>query len=297
MVSAGNNTTDNLTVEDNGDNQTDYIIAVQITDNGIEFSDGFTGFCIDASKNIANMNSKFTSQNTRNDEIQNQIKLAIIECYKSGKENNIQNVIDQLINGNKDYDIVSSVLNSTENIGDTATLNINNTTEATFTFELLKPTDDGQSECLAYEVSFRTIESNDTLTAGNNETNTSENVTQNNISKNTTDLTNNNTAKQNNDSLKENATVNDTKKSNENQTAKNETNKTNTNQTNIVRDNETNITIINQNNTKIVNKTNDAPQNAPIQNTIMRTLGNPIFLLAIVIVIVAVVAIAMRRKG
>lgn len=296
IVSAGNNTTDNLTVEDVADNLTSYIIPSQITDNGIEFSDGFTGFCIDSSKNIANMDSKFTSQNTANDGIQNHVKLAIIECYKSGKESNIKNVIDQLVNGNKNYDIVPSVLSSAENIGDTATVNINNTTEATFTFELLKPADESQSECLAYKVSFETIESNDTLTAGSNETNTSENATQNNTSKNTTDLTNNTAAEQNNDSMKENATVNDTKMPNENQTAKNETNKTENNETDIVIDNETNITIIHQNNTKIINKTNEVPQNAPIQNTLMRTLGNPIFLLAIVIIIVAVVAVAIRRK-
>ena len=121
FVWADKNTTDNLTVENIEENMTDnnlseYIIPVHITDNGIEFSDGFIGFCIDSSKDVITVNDKFTSQNTRNDEIENNVKLAIIECYKAGKENDIQNVVSQILNGNKNYDIVDSVLNSGESV-------------------------------------------------------------------------------------------------------------------------------------------------------------------------------------
>ena len=309
MTSAANNTTtannitENSTVENIEDTLTDYIIAVHITDNGIEFSDGFTGFCIDSAKNIITSDDKFTSQNTGNDEIQNNVKLTIIECYKLGKQNDMQNAISQVLNGNKNNDIAASVLDSAENIGDTAVVKINNNTEATFTFELLKPVDDGKSECLAYKVSLNTIESNNILTADNETNDTAPQ--NNNITKNTTNennataenTTNNitkNTTNEKNASAKENKTNNDTKKSDTNQTTNNVTNK---NETNTLIVNKTNTTVINQNNTKIIEKTDDTPKNTNIQNIIARAVGNPLFLLMIVIVIIAIIAVVIRRKG
>ena len=285
FVWADKNTTDNLTVENIEENMTDnnlseYIIPVHITDNGIEFSDGFIGFCIDSSKDVITVNDKFTSQNTRNDEIENNVKLAIIECYKAGKENDIQNVVSQILNGNKNYDIVDSVLNSGESVNDAAVVKINNTTEATFTFELLKPTDDSKSDCLAYTVSLKTVDSNDEVNDA------AENTTENNSTiENTTE----------NNSTTEDTNISDAQVTT-NQTIVNNTNNTILNNTNNNITNENNTTIINQNNTKIINKTNETPKNATIQETIMRVVGNPITILVIVIAILAVVGVVMKRK-
>lgn len=277
FVSADNNTTGNLTVENSEGNLTDYIIPVYITNNGIEFSDGFTGFCIDTSKDAITANDQFTSQNTKNDEIQNNVKLAIIECYKSGKENDIQNVVSQVLNGNKKYDVVESVLNSSESISDTTVVKINNTTEATFTFELLKPTNDAKSDCLAYTVSLKKVAGDDVLGTANDENDTADNTTENNSTTNNTNAS-------------------DVKQETTNQTVINTTDNTIINKTDNTIINETNTTIINQNNTKIINKTNETPQNATIQEKIMRATGNPILILMIVVIVIAVVAVAIRRK-
>ena len=49
MVSADNST--NETSQDDASiDLSNYIVPVSITDNGIEFSDGFTGFCLDLTK-------------------------------------------------------------------------------------------------------------------------------------------------------------------------------------------------------------------------------------------------------
>ena len=312
IVSADNNTTDNITVtEDVQEDLTNYIIAFSITGKGIEFNDGFTGFCLDPSKGSISADDKFTSQATTGEEVENNVKLAIIACYKTGHEDDIQNIVSQVIAGNKDYDIVESVYSSTETVGDTAVVDINNDTEATFTFELLKSQDTSKSDCLAYKVSMKTIEKDDILAAGNNETNDTMETTADNDPSSGDNLTaaendnGTNTEKQkaneeklaaagdNNDTQPEINDDNDTGK----QTVVNETNKTIINKTNTVIVNETNTTIINKNNTKVINKTNETPQNATVQNQIMRAVGNPIFLLVIVIVIIAVVAVVMRRKN
>lgn len=289
IVSATNNTTDNLTAGDIEEDSNNYIIPVRITDNGIEFSDGFTGFCLDSSKDTITANDKFTSGPTNNDELQNHVKIAIIECYKAGKEDDIQNVVLQVLNGNRTYDVVESVFSSTETISDTAVVNINNTTEATFTFELLKSTDDSKSDCLAYTVSFRTISNEGLLGASNDDANQS-------ASNETSNQSNSEDATTANNNTESNSEANG-KGSTDGQTVINETNNTIINKTNTVIVNETNTTVINKNNTKIINKTNETPQNATLQNTIMRVVGNPIFLLVIVIVIIAIAAFAVRRKN
>lgn len=288
LVSADNNTTDNLTIAEN-EELGDYIIPVTFSANGIEFSDGFTGFCIDSKKATITVNDQFTSEKTKTDALENHIKLAIIESYKAGKEDNIGDIVSQVINGNEEYDIVQAVFNSTETIDDTATVTINNNTEATFTFELLKSVDGSKSDCLAYKVSFKKIENSPTLGASNNETNaTPETASENNDSNNAI------TATGNNNTPTKQA---DNNKSNGEQTIINETNNTVINKTNTVVVNENNTTIINKNNTKVINKTDENPQNATIQNKILRTVGNPIFLLVIVIIIIAIAAVAIRRKN
>ena len=316
LVSADNNTTDNVTVtEDVQEDLTDDIIAFSITENGIEFSDGFTGFCLDPSKGSISVDDKFTSQATTGGEVENNVKLAIIECYKTGHEDDIKNIVSQVIAGNKEQDIVESVYSSTETVADTATVDIDNSTEATFTFELLKSQDDSKSDCLAYTVSMQTVENDDVLAAGDDEANdtmetAADNDTEsdNNLTadENDTDTTAENqktteedpaAAGDNNDTQQEVSDDNDTGKSDGKQTIVNETNKTIINKTNTVIVNETNTTIINKNNTKVINKTNETPQNATVQNQIMRAVGNPIFLLVVVIAIIAVVAVVMRRKN
>ena len=275
MVSANNNTTSNSTVKHIEDNLTNYIFPLHITDNGIEFSDGFTGFGIDSAKGTISLNDKFTPQPTQNDAIQNSIKLAIIECYKSGKENSIQNVISQIISKNANNDIANDALNSTKTIDDSTTVKINNNTEATFTFELLKSKDSGVSDCLAYKVSLSAIEKDDVPTANVNGTvenitydnttveNTVVNVTNNiNTTKNSNILQNtsiNDTNTTKNKTQKENTKLNDTDKSKNKPTVVNDTNNnTNTTKNKTQKQNTTNNnTDTTKNKTKKQNTTNN----------------------------------------
>lgn len=305
IVSADNNTTDNGTAGEI-DDLTNYIIPISITDNGIQFSDGFTGFCLDLSKDSINVDDKFTSSHTNNNDVENNVKLAIIECYKTGHENNIGNMVSQAINGNKKYDEVEALFTSSKISDDTITVNITNTTEATFTFELLKSANDGKSDCLAYKVSMHKVANDNVLAATNDDANdTLETATENNTPSNDTIA-----AAEGNNASGEKQGANEDAKSNENnntqtegtndsenQTTVNETNKTIVNKTNTVVVNENNTTIINQKNVKVINKTNETPKNATVQDKIMRTVGNPIFLLVLVIVVVAIVAVVMRRKN
>lgn len=316
LISADNNTTDNLTAEDNIAAETiedlsNFIIPVHITGNGIEFSDGFTGFCIDSSKATITVDDQFTAQPTKNEETENLIKLAIIESYKAGKEDNLGDIVSQVLNGNKEYDVAKAVFNSTETVDDTATVDIDNTTGATFTFELLKSTDDSKSDCLAYKVSMKTVENDAVLGASDNETSQgidNESANQTGNSQDVATKSTDNGANDTDDKTLESASgandtdgnatdnVNDTKKANSGETIVNETNKTIITKTNTTIINETNTTIINQNNTKIINKTNETPKNATIQDTIMRAAGNPITILIIVIAIIAIVGVVMKRR-
>ena len=272
VVSADNNTTDTAPTSESEDTA-NYIVPVSITDNGIKFSDGFTGFCIDLSKNKITTDDKFSSKSSTDSE--NILKLAIIECYKANRENEIGSIISKVINNDTGDKIVEKVLSSQENIGDNAVVEINNDTEATFNFELLKSVSSEKSDCLAYKVSLKTVKHNDTLSAANDENSTENAQTDNatNSSDKKTEPVENNTEK----------TVI-------------ETNKTIVNKTNTLIINENNTTTINQNNTKVINRTNDTPENATIPDIIMRTAGNPIFILVVVIIIVAIVAVTMRRK-
>ena len=281
IVSADNNTT-NVTETPEIEDTTNYIMPISITGNGIKFSDGFTGFCIDPAKNSITTDDKFTAEPTTGSE--NAIKLAIIECYKANKENDIENVISKVLNKDTSNDIAKKVLSSNENVGDSTVVEINNDTEATFNFELLKSSDGEKSDCLAYKVSFKTIKHDDALSAVND-----ENETDNSADNNTN--TNNKTDNENTETAQNNTKTNTSEKT------VIETNKTIINKTNTVTVNENNTTTINQNNHKIINKTNETPQNSTIQNKILRTVGNPIFLLVIVIIIIAIVAVTIRRKG
>lgn len=299
LVSADNDTDDNATTEDIEDLM-DYIVPISISGNGIEFSDGFTGFCLDLSKDAVNVDDKFTSAHTINDDVENNVKLAIIDCYKSGDKNNVENMVSQVINGNKKYDSVDTLLDSGKITDDTITVKIDNTTEATFEFELLKSAKDGVSDCLAYKASMKKIDNNDVLTSSEDDVVNVSKVGNDTIIDKTANTTDEKTPQASGgDIINDTNNKTDTKdnKQSDDETIVNETNKTIVNKTNTVIVNETNTTIINKNNTKVINKTNKTPQNATVQDTIMKTVGNPIFLLAIVIVIIAVVAVVMRRKN
>jgi len=288
FVSADNNTTVTEEIED----LTNYITVSSINGDKIEFSDGFIGFCLDSAKIGAD--SKFTSRSTTSNE--NAVKLAIIECYKQNKVNEMGIIISKVVAKDTSDSIVQKVLSSGETIGDSALVEINNTTEGNFNFELLKSSNDG-SDCIAYKVSLQTMIPEDTLAAGENSTE-SEGVNESgDTSKDTTPQSQNNseeeTAPTQNNETKDVKTADD---ENNGETTVNEKNKTVINKTKTVIVNETNTTIINQNNTKIINKTNETPQNATVQDTIMKAAGNPIFILVVVIVVIAIVAVVMRKR-
>lgn len=289
FVSADNNTTVTEEIED----LTNYITVSSINGDKIEFSDGFIGFCLDSAKKIS-ADSKFTSKSTTNNE--NAVKLAIIECYKQNKVNEMGSIISKVVSKDTSDPIAQKVLSSGETIGDSALVEINNITEGNFNFELLKSSNDG-SDCIAYKVSLQTIIPEDTLAAGENSTDGEAVNESGDTSKDTTPQGQNNseeetTPTQNNET-KDVKTADD---ENNGETTVNEKNKTIINKTKTVIVNETNTTIINQNNTKIINKTNETPQNATVQDTIMKAAGNPIFILVVVIVVIAVVAVVMRKR-
>lgn len=268
IVSAENGTNETL-----GNNEitdmSSYIRPVSITDNGIEFSDGFTGFCLDLTKDQITKEDGFDSQKTSNDQIQNYVKLAIIEAYKQGCENNLAKIIASFADGsykNSNDKVIVAVLKSQETVGDTVTVKLNDKTEGTFEFELLKDVNGKKSDCLAYKVSLKEIQNNNTT---DNKTNDGKNTT------NTTD----NTTDDKQDNKTDGKDVID-----------NETNKTVDNKTIIINENNTTI---NQNNTTIINE----PPKESIPHKLLKTAGNPIFLLILVIAIAAVVAVVIRRKG
>lgn len=297
VVAQDNNTTINTTSEELED-LTDYIIAISTTAKGIEFSDGFTGFCLDLSKDAVNVDDKFTSAHTNDDKVENNVKMAIIECYKTGNENNLQNIVSQVLNGNKEYDVLNATFKSNQIADDTIVVDINNDTEATFTFELLKSNNAGKSDCLAYKISTKAIAKDDVLSASNDDANdTLETTTENNTKSNDQLAAGENNTQTANGNENNNTPAEKKNAGDDSQTIINETNTTTINKNNTVIVNENNTTIINQKNVKTINKTNETPKNATIQDQIMRTVGNPIFLLVVVIVIIAVVAVAMRRKN
>lgn len=183
---AENNTTESIEIEDN----VDYILPISITNEGIKFDDGFIGFCIDSTKSNIETSDNFTLGVLGDSEIENNIKLAIIECYKQGKEDAMADILSQIDDKGSNNDVLNAVFNSDERIGDTAVVNIDNTTEATFEFEFLKSSDDAKSDCVAYKVSMKTIENEDVLAATTaDEGDNSLNNQQNDVEKTTEDNT------------------------------------------------------------------------------------------------------------
>ena len=277
MVWAENNTTDTVKEEDSGD----YILPISISNGEIKFNDGFTGFGIDENKNNIELTDKFSLDDSSGSNIENTIKLIIIEAYKQGKENNIGQIIEKFKSGDSSDSVINEALKSNEKIGNKHVEKIDNTTEATFNFEYLKSADSAKSDCIAYKVSIKTVAKQEILTAPGEDTadNLKETPTQDKKgdNENNNDTDNQNKSKDNAD------------------TTVNETNKTIVNKTNTIIVNENNTTIINNNNVKTINNTNDTPKN-DTTSQLLKTAGNPIFILIIVIVIIAIVAVAVRRK-
>ena len=315
IVSAENNTTNVTNDTEDTIDLSNYITALS-SGKEIQFSDGYTGYLIDTSKNELTDKDGFTSYPTTNIDgnIENYLKLAVIECYKQNKESEISDVISMILDGsykNRENPIINAVLRSDQTINDHESVEIDNSTEGTFDFELLKPRNQATSDYFAYKVSLKTIENDDVLGVadGNdtnqtkeieNQTNATAEADQNKTENNNTTVKNEELANDTNAS-KANATDNETKENSTekiNETKTIETNKTIVNKTNTLTINENNTTVVNKTTvTHINNTTNDTPQNNTITDNLMKTVGNPISILIIVIVVIAIAAIAMRRKS
>ena len=284
---------DNTTSDEDFEDTINYIVPVSISQNGIEFSDGFIGFSIDSDD--LTTSDEFTSEPTGNDELQNYIKLAIIECYKQSREDDIGEIVASFCDGsyaNSDDELITAVLDSSDEIGNHAVVELYDESEATFDFELLKSSED-KSDCIAYKVSIDESSSQDNvLGASDSEV---ENVTDTDNVLGEAD--NNDTADENEATTTNDASdpvASDDSNNNtpetageDNNTEINETNKTIVNKTNTVIVHEKNTTVITKNNVK-----NDTPQDA-----ILKTAGNPLFILVVVAAIIAVAVFEKYRRG
>lgn len=312
---AGNESSDALdSSDDNGsvelEDTSNYITITGIANGEIKFADGFTGYAMDSSKGKIGSDATFTPGEFSHSKIENYIKLAIIEAYKQGKENQLGAIISKIADNNMDSSdsVISEVLNSNDNIGSSKVVKINDNTEATFTFELLKSTDDEKSDCLAYKVSMKTVES-DKLAATDDVDNTSNDNKQDIISNDNTD--NNKTTEDNNSDNKTEDTNKDNKadnnneseKTSKNEDVKKEAKKNNAekekpkNNTTIVKTTTTvieNNTTIVHNNVKEVNNTTE-PKNDTAGNLLKA--GNPILILIIVVVVAVIAVVIMKRKN
>ena len=308
LVSADNDT--NETLQSNESEEIDmsnYIMPISINGNMIEFSDGFTGFCLDLTKDSITADDGFESQGTGSDTIQNYVKLAIIEAYKQGCEDKLDQIITSFADGSyksSDDKVITSVLKSQESIGDNAVTEHEDSIEGTFELELLKDAKGEKSDCLAYKVSLKEIP-NDNSTEDNDTDDSAAADETDNITDNKTDANeqqDNQTTDTNNktdaNEQQDNQTTDTNNKTDEKQeTIINETNKTIINKTKTVTINENNTTTINKNNNKVINITkNETPENATIQDKLIKTVGNPIFLAIVAIVICAIAAVTLRRR-
>ena len=286
---------------DNANNQaiedtSNYIKITSISGREFKFNDGFTGFCLSSTGTIETGDT-FTSEAFANSQTENYVKLAIIEAYKLGKENNLGEIISKIVNGNMDTgdEVIKAVMDSNEQIGQSKTVNIDNTTEATFTFELLKSTDEDHIECLGYPVSKHPVEpvisgdeaaSDDKQSDDNNGTQPAGNSTPGNNDKQ---------ADSGNATPEKNQTDDKNSKDNKTEPEKTDNKKVVKNDTTIVKNTTTvieNNTTIVHNNVKEVNNTT-APKNNTATNLLKA--GYPIIILLIVIVI-AVVAVVIKRR-
>ena len=223
----------------------------------ITFSDGYNGYCINLSKDHAEVGSEFTPKDTShamnnkyNTPIGNYLKILFVDYYDFAIKDAdataevIWDFSDRYYLDSTN-EITQAILKDAEN-GRTipdhgATKKINDTTEAVFDFEVFDPLNDDMQNYFGYKITFRTIE---------NTANTTENIT----------------------NKTENAT-NETDNTNTNQTEKTTTEKINNNSTDSKK-----------------TKTHKITENSRIKTD--KATGNPILLL----LIGCVVAIFRREK-
>lgn len=286
------NNANNQAIEDTSN----YIKVASISGHEFKFSDGFTGFCLSSTGTIETGDT-FTSEAFANSQTENYVKLAIIEAFKLGKENDLGEIIAKIVKGDMDSgnEVIKAVMESSEKIGDSKTVNIDNTTEATFTFELLKSTDEDHIECLGYTVSKKPVEpvisgdeaaSDDKQSEDNNGTQPAGNSTPGDNDKQ---------ADSGNTTPEKNQTDDKNSKDNKTEPKKVDNKNVVKNDTTIVKNTTTvieNNTTIVHNNVKEVNNTT-APKNNTATNLLKA--GYPIIILLIVIVI-AVVAVVIKRR-
>ena len=286
---------------DNANNQaiedtSNYIKITSISGREFKFNDGFTGFCLSSTGTIETGDT-FTSGAFANSQTENYVKLAIIEAYKLGKENNLGEIISKIVNGNMDTgdEVIKAVMDSNEQIGQSKTVNIDNTTEATFTFELLKSTDEDHIECLGYTVSKKPVEP---VISGDEAASDDKQSDDNNGTQpagNSTPGDNDKQADSGNATPEKNQTDDKNSKDNKTEPEKTDNKKVVKNDTTIVKNTTTvieNNTTIVHNNVKEVNNTT-APKNNTATNLLKA--GYPIIILIIVIVI-AVAAVVIKRR-
>ena len=303
---AENESADSLKTADDGEGieveeSSGSITITGISNGKISFSDGFAGYAIDSSKDKITGDDTFDYGEFKNSQMENYIKLAIIEAYKQGKENQLGEIISKIADNNLDKSdsVISEVLKSGDTVKSKEVVSINDNTEGTFTFELLKSANGEKSDCIAYTVSLKSVEndklamSDDTgnVVADDNGTSGDDNTNDTNNDKTSQD---NNTNTDNDNAKKEDdKTSNDVKKKSD----KNDDVKENPeNNTTIVKTTTTvieNNTTITHNNVKEVNNTTE-PKNDTVSDLLKA--GNPILILVIVVVVAVIAAVIMKRK-
>lgn len=327
---AQNDTAEDIESDDSNietEDLSNYILPISINNGKIEFNDGFTGFALDSSKDKISEEDTFSLGEFSYSQSENYVKSAIIESYKQGRENDIANIVSKILDGDLDTGdgVIKEVLSSEVSIGNSEVVSIDNTTEATFTFELLKSTNEEKSDCLAYKVSLKTVEAPDVLNAGDDvqDNSNDDNATPEDNDKQSADTGEDKTAnddkdKKSQDSQK-NTENNDNKKSEDSQkttedndnkksaaTNASDNQKNNESKANDTTVNETNTTIVKttttviennttivHNNVKEVNNTT-APENDTLTNLLKA--GNPILILIIVIAVAVIAVVIMKRK-
>ena len=189
---------------------------VTTSDNGylnISFNDSYNGYCINKGWKGASNGDNFTVKNTsaavnnnNGEEIGNYLKILFVDFHDdvTRDEKLAQNVIWSFSNNylNHKYtsyvDKIIEIANAGRVIKDHGeTININNTTKATFDFEVLSSKGSGYQNFFGYKITYSDIIPEGLLGAVENTTNITEieeinsNNTQKNTTNNETNLLNN----------------------------------------------------------------------------------------------------------
>ena len=285
IVSAYSNSTENATSNDNTDDVdlSQYITATSIAGDKVEFSDSYTGFKLDSNKNDVTSEDGFTPSPTS----ENDLKLIVIEAYKANKEDELGTIMASYLSG--DYDsndpVISAALSSDEEIGDQAVVMIDNTTEATFDFEVLEPIDDATSDYFAYKVSMKTVDNKKlSATPGADDSSQGSDDNGDSGSDDNTDQGSDDKNGQNGQSAQS-----DDNKNSDGQTNSDDSNKAK----NDTKDNKTDDDVTPAPKKE---KTNPPPKPKEPAETVMEVAGNPIAILLAVIVLGGAIAIVLHRK-